>query len=439
MDNKPTKLFNKNYLLLWQGQTISRLGSSFFLIPMLLWVKDATGSGAIMGFLFSIASIPGLVLGPFGGAFADRYSRKKIIVFSDVIRGIVVIAVSALLFYEPVSTNFIIGALFVMALINSVILTGFAPAVSASIPELVPTKAVAGANSLAQLSQLISNFLGQGLGGVLYRIIGAPVLFFANGLTFLYAALSDSFVKIPQQMPEKAPEWKEEIKNFWRDVVVGFKYIIRRPGLRNTVVISAVLGFFSAPIMILLPFFVDYNLQKTEDWYGFLVGFFFLGTFIGSIFAGVVRLPPQLRMKTLIIAILIQSIGYALFGFVRNEFFALGLAVVNGVVQGYVTVNILTIVQLSTSGEIRGRVLAILTTISNILVPLATLAAGIALDYIGTNVYLIFLISGIIMTLFVLWVSLNSQFRNFLATDYSAEANNLKQQENYDQQLDNNP
>lgn len=439
MENKPTKLFNKNYVLLWQGQTISRLGSSFFLIPMLLWVKDATGSAAIMGFLFSIASIPGLILGPFGGAFADRYSRKKIIVFSDVIRGLVIIAVAALLFYEPVSTNFIIGALFIMALINAVILTGFAPAVSASIPELVPTKAVAGANSLAQVSQLISNFLGQGLGGVLYRVIGAPVLFFINGLTFLYAALSDSFVKIPQKMPEKAPEWKEEINNFWQDVVKGFRYIITRPGLRDTVVISAVLGFFSAPIMILLPFFVEYNLGKTEDWYGFLVGFFFLGTFIGSIFAGAVRLPPQIRGKTLIVAILIQSIGYALFGFVQNEYLALLLAVVNGVVQGYVTVNILTIVQISTSGEIRGRVLAILTTISNILVPLATLVAGIALDFIGKNVYLIFLVSGIIMTVFVIWASFNSQFRHFLATDYSAEAENLAKPEHNDQQLDYNP
>jgi DHA3 family tetracycline resistance protein-like MFS transporter len=191
--------------------------------------------------------------------------------------------------------------------------------------------------------------------------------------------------------------------------------------------------------MILLPFFVEYNLQKSEDWYGFLVGFFFLGTFIGSIIAGAFRLPPQLRGKALIAAILTQSIGYAFFGFVQNEYLALGLAIINGIAQGFITVNILTIVQLSTHGEIRGRVLAILTTISNILVPLATLLAGIALDFIGRNVYLIFLVSGIVMTIFVIWAMLNSQFRSFLASDYRAEAEDSTEQENYDQQLDYNP
>lgn len=416
MENQPTKLFNKNYLLLWQGQTISRLGSSFFLLPMMLWVKDATGSAAIMGFLFSIASIPGLILGPFGGAFADRYSRKKIIIGSDLIRGVVTVGVAGILYYEPFSTNLIIGALFFMALVNAVVLTVFGPAITASIPDLVPKESVAGANSLSQVSQLISNFLGQGLGGVMYRLIGTPILFFMNGMTFFYAAFSESFVTIPQEFPEKSPEWKKEIKNFWNDVVIGFQYILKRPGLRDTVIISAVLGFFSAPIMILLPFFVENNLNQTEDWYGFLVGFYFLGTFIGSIFAGVVRLRPEIRGKVLIGAILIQSIGYALFGFVTNEYVALLLALLNGVVQGYITVNILTIVQITTSGEIRGRILAILSTISNILVPLATFVAGYALDIMDKNVYLIFLFSGIVMTIFVIVVSFNPKFRAFLAS-----------------------
>ena len=419
---EPTKLFNKNYLLLWQGQTVSRLGSSFFILPMMLWVKDATGSAAIMGLLLSIASLPGLILAPIGGTFADRYSRKKIIVFSDLIRGLLTIITTGLMFFTPTSTNLIIAALFIMATANAVVMTVFGPAIQASIPELVPKAAVAGANSLSQISQLIANLLGQGLGGVLYRVIGAPVLFFVNSLTFFYAAGSDSLVTIPQKIPEKSPEWKKEFRTFFEDVWIGFKYIFKRPGLRDTVIISAILGFFSAPIMILLPFFVDEYLGQTEDWVGFMAGAYFLGIFFGTVFAGATRLPAKTRGRLLLFSIFLQAIGYALFGLVRNENVALVLALLNGIVQGYIQVNLITIVQLSTSGEIRGRILAILSMISNILVPFAAVPAGLAVDSMEGNVHLIFVISGVIMTVFILIVSFNPHFRSFLATDYKQEA-----------------
>jgi MFS family permease len=417
MDEKPTKLFNKNYLLLWQGQTVSRLGSSLFLLPMMLWVKDTTGSAAIMGLLLSIASIPGLILGPIGGTFADRYSRKKIIVYSDLFRGVLVLGVTGLLFFTPASTNIILGALFVMALVNAVLLTVFGPAITASIPDLVPKKAVAGANSLGQVSMLLSNFLGQGLGGVLYRLIGAPLVFFINSLSFFYAAGSDALVTIPQKMPEKSLHWKEEFKSFYNDVVFGFKYVFERKGLRDTVIISAVLGFFTAPIMILMPFFVDDYLHLSEDWYGYLVAVYFLGTFIGSIFAGAVHLPPNVRGKIILISIIIQSVGYALFGLVRDQYLAMVLAMLNGIVQGYITINIITIVQITTSGDIRGRIVAILSTISNILVPFAALLVGVLIDLVNQRVEIIFIVSGAIMTIFIIVLSFNPYFRQFLASD----------------------
>ena len=88
MNNSDTniKLFNKNYFLLWQGQFMSRIGSQVYLIAMIIWIKEATDSASLLGLMGFIGGIPAVIFSIIGGVFADRHSRKKIIVFTDIIQ-----------------------------------------------------------------------------------------------------------------------------------------------------------------------------------------------------------------------------------------------------------------------------------------------------------------------------------------------------------------
>ena len=86
------KLLNKNFVLLWQGQFVSRMGTQVFLIAMLAWIKDTTDSGIMLGTISAIAGAVAIALGPFCGVFADRNSRKKIIVVTDILNGILMVA-----------------------------------------------------------------------------------------------------------------------------------------------------------------------------------------------------------------------------------------------------------------------------------------------------------------------------------------------------------
>lgn len=415
---KPTKLFNKNYLLLWQSQFISSLGTQAFSMAMILWIWNTTGSATMMGLLQMFASIPAIILGPIGGAFADRFSRRRIIILSDLFRSIAVLSTTALLFLIPENTNILLAAIFITAVFNTTVYSFFGPAISASIPELVPKDRVPGANSLTQFSQQFSLIVGQGLGGTLFRLLGAPLLFLIDGITFLYAAICESFVKIPQHIPDTSGSVREEFRKFRKDILYGFKYINGVPGLRTTVLISALLTFFTAPLVLLLPVFVDNFLKVPIDWYGFIVAAFGVGILIGSILAGTIRLPPATRGRVLVFILIVQAIGYGLFGLVRNPYLATGVGFVDGVFNGFFFVMFTSILQLSTPSDIRGRVFGILATLSGILTPVALGLAGVVADLIDKNIPVIYFTSGIIMTVIIVIVSFNADFRGYLSQNF---------------------
>lgn len=421
MNQEPTKLFNRNYSLLFQGQLVSRLGSQMYAIAMVLWIKDATGSATLMGLLMMMSAIPGVLLSPIGGAIADRFSRRMILVISDLTRGLAMLVVAVLIYTMSDSINLLLGTLFVVAILTGTVTAFFRPAIAAAIPDLVPKKRVVTANSLGQLSLQLSVFFGQGLGGVLFRLLGAPFLFLINGISFLYASLSESLIK----MPEVATKEKLSLKEHWHAFVIdlkeGFRYTWKRPGLRELVFISAVINFFTIPAIVLLPFFVEDTLGVRVDWYGFILVSFGIGGLLGYLFAGIVRLPGRPRMRLMILFMIGQSILYGVLGLLPRPIFVVIVAIVAGFMGGYITVNVTTVLQLSTPSEIRGRVFGLLGMVAGGLTPIAMGLSGVVADALNQNIPLIYAVSGGIMVLLSILVAFLPQARDLLAYEAKPE------------------
>jgi MFS family permease len=231
-EKKPARLFNRNFFLLWQGQFVSQIGSQAYAIAMMLWVKHETGSASLMGFLMMVSMIPFVILGPIAGTFADHFSRRKIIIFSDILSGIPVLTLAFLMFYLPHASQFLIVCLFLVNVTLAIIRSFFNPAIAASIPDIVPREKVSAANSLNQSSVQISQFIGQGIGGYLFVLLGAPLLFLIDGITYLFSAFSESFIRIPQKIPEKKGGWLDKFKQFKADTSEGFRYVWGQTGIR---------------------------------------------------------------------------------------------------------------------------------------------------------------------------------------------------------------
>jgi MFS family permease len=263
--------------------------------------------------------------------------------------------------------------------------------------------------------------VGQSLGGILFRLWGAPLLILINGLSFLYSAVSESFVTIPQTIPDESNTWKEQVGAYKQEIVKGFFYIWNWPGMRRLFLASAFINIFSAPVIVLLPFYVEDYLKVSLDWYGFFLATYSIGLMIGSLHAGFIKMKGETRMEMMIIFMVFNSLTIALFGFVHSPIVALVVAFMAGIMSAFNSTNIATILQISTPSEVRGRVFGLLNTLSGSTVPLGMGLGGVVFDLTGQNVPLVYGSCGVIMAVLSILVSLSHEFREFLAYEAGQE------------------
>ena len=410
----PAKLLNKNFLLLWQGQFVSQLGNQVHSIAMVFWIKHATGSGTLIGTLMMLSTLPAIILGPLGGTFADRHSRRRIILISEFVSGLFVLLLAGMMFLNPDRTDLIIIWLAISYTGIGILGAAFNPAVGAAVPDLVPPGKIAAANSLTRTAQQVATLAGQGLGGVLFRILGAPLLFLFDAFSYLFSAGCTLFMKIPQKLPEKSIGFGAIYAEFKNDTIAGLRYVWSNRGLRGLIIASASINFFLAPVGVLLPFYVEDKLQSSPDWFGYMMASLGVGVVLGYLAAGTLKVAGRTRSNLIIAIIFAFSITIGILGLVASAPVALILFLLLGFLSGTAGIYTTTVLQITTPTEIRGRVFGLLGTIVGGLMPIAMGLAGVMADMAGNNVSLIFMICGGISALISLLLSMQKDFRTFL-------------------------
>lgn len=410
------KLFNRDFLLLWQGQAVSQLGSQATAIAAAFWLYETTRSGSLMGLVTMAATLPVVFLGPIGGTVADRVSRKKLIVLADLVSGLAMLAMGLALFSGRFSTQALIGLFFGVSILTGILRAFFMPAVQAAIPDLVPPDKLQGANAFNQLTIQGSLLVGQGLGGVLFRLIGAPWLFVIDAVTFMFSSLLTAFIRLPEHRAAAAAEGEEGARSGFRaDFLGGLAYLKAQRGLLGFFVAASSFNFFTAPVAILVPFYVGDVLKATPDWGGFLIAAFSLGSIVGFITFGSMRFTGRARGRFVLTMMLLSPLPLMVIGFVSSKPLALLLAGAMGVVVAGINVYIATALQATTPPEMRGRVMGMLGTLASGLVPLGSLLGGVLTDLTNQNIALVFLISGACCFLLTLLLAARPAVLEFLS------------------------
>ena len=412
----PTRLFNKNFLLLWQGQAVSFIGDELFDIILILWIKELTGSATMTGLFLAVGGFVYMAVTPLAGTFADRYSRKKIIVWTDLLQGGAMIGLALLVLFWPQSTQFILICLFIVIIFGEALNSFFGPAMIAAVPDIVPKSKLEQANSAMDVSHSVSVFLGQAMGGMLFRIVGAPIIIFFNGISFILSAFSELFIDIPQTVPKKEESFQGQMAAFRQETMAGFRYVRETVGLRQLIILMSVLNFFVAPGLVLLPFFVEDFMLVGPEWYGFLLAAAGVGAIVGSVAAGVLSLSGNAQSRIVLFSFLMQALLLGSLGMVRSPWLALLLLLLTGICEGVIGIKTTTLIQATTPSEMRGRVFALLGTLTAAIMSIGFGVAGIVADLADQNIPLVFLLSSGIAAVIILWFAAGKELRTFLST-----------------------
>lgn len=388
-------LYNHNFMLLFIGGMVSRIGSSIHYIALIWLVLDLTGKGGSAGLILVLATLPGVILGPLAGVMVDRIHRKVIIVGMDLIRGFVVLYLSFIVYTGRVSL-FYLGLTTVIIAISS---TFFNPAITATIPNLVARRKLQQANSFEYFSLNFTQIIGYALGGILIAITGVYGVFLINGISYLISAISELFIQIPKTKKEG-----EGVSTLLEDFKFGAKFLFQNKGLFSLFNLSIIINFLFSGIMAVgLPFVFKEVLLVDSNYFGLAQSIFPLGAIIGAIIMGFQK-GINNYFRLLSITIVIQTILLFLLGipilpgFLRatsmmNSYWLLLIfLLIFGLVNAICNVPISVLLQSMVPDGFRGRVFGLIGTLNQGLVPISMALVGYLLDSISTS-YLFFMAS----------------------------------------------
>lgn len=290
------KLWNKDYILLLQGNTVSTIGDLMYSVAIGYWVYEKTGSSGLMGIMSAISLFVTMFLSPFSGSIVDKVSRKWVLVGMDLMQAAVMLTIGVLAYLDKLNVPGVLIAAFLAAL-GSVF---YSPAVSTLMIDIIPHDDMVRGQSIFSSVNSLINMVGTAFSGVLVAFFGVPLIVVINGLSNLYSAISELFIHVPRTVQQGAPV---TVKTVLRDARTALGMIISDRFLKLFVPCALILNLLGAgPLTLVLPFCMEKGF--TVDMYGYLMAVWTAASLVCVVLLGVVKLSPKARFW-------VQALGFA--------------------------------------------------------------------------------------------------------------------------------
>jgi DHA3 family tetracycline resistance protein-like MFS transporter len=362
-------LRNRDFALLTTGRTVSLLGDGFFLVALAWQVYDISNVPSALSIVGVAHTLPMVLLVLVGGALADRYDRRKLMIWADLIRALSVGALGILS---------ITGAL---ELWHIIVLIGFVglgdaffnPASSAIVPDIVPDGDLAQANSLlATLRPLMIRLIGPALAGFIVALFGNGAAFLVDAGSFAVSMAAVAAIRHRNQNVEG----ERGIRQTVGQILDGLRYVRSKPWIWATLV-SAMLSLlvFLGPVEVLVPYLVRNQLLLGPE----ALGAIFAAGGVGAILMALVIGARGLPRRRVTVMFFSWGIGVALmaiYGFMTELWQGLVAAFVLNALFQLGEVIWITMLQQNVPRHLLGRVTSLDWLISLGLVPLSYAITG---------------------------------------------------------------
>lgn len=362
------KIERKNTNFLVASSTISRIGDTLFdYVNNSFLASMNVKSMVLVGVYQALENVIGALFNLFGGVIADRFRRKKIIILSDFLSGLICLCLSLIskqtwLIYAVILTNALLAFLSAFS----------TPAYNAFTKEIVEKDNITRVNSylqtLATLVKIIVPMLALGI----YHMIGIRGALSLDGLSFLLSALIVAFV---QPILEEASKTdKFSVKIILEDLVSGFHYVAKNRQIYLLIALSAGVNFFMAGYSLLLPYSNQMFPKITGNSYAMFLTAEAIGGVIGAVISGKIRYKLSTGQLMALLSIFGGFVALApVLYFLKPSIFLLALSPVgSGIFMTLFNIHSFSLVQREVASEYLGRVLGIVFTVAILFMPLGT-------------------------------------------------------------------
>ncbi|HDR7794580.1 TPA: MFS transporter [Bacillus luti] len=388
-------LKNTNFLFLWAATLFSSFALAFFTFSQTWYIAKTLNLEASLGVVFVALSVPRLIFMIVGGAVADKFPKKNIMFYSNIIRAILV---------ATILTWFIVGDVTLYTFALFALFFGLADAFFWSadgsiLPELVEKSRLTQANSLTQMTNQASVILGPVLGGILIKFSNYETIFSITILLLIIAAI------LVQKIQFTMPEQQNTDKGMFTSIKEGILYVKESPFLSTFLICSAFLNLFLiGPMQVGFPLFVKNVLHGDSLQFSYLEAAVGGGMAIGAVIVGLKNINRR-RGLFCIIMMLLSGIFFLSINFSTVLWQALLAGMFYGITIAMAIVPLMAMIQSTVKEEMMGRVMSLLMLSSMGFIPLSYAFTSLALG-IGIPIVTVMKSGAIAVIVFVLFVAI---------------------------------
>ena len=337
-----------NFRLYFIGQAVSLIGTWMQRIAVSWLVYNLTHSAFMLGLVAFAGQIPVLLLSPYAGAYVDRHSRYKTLLFTQV-ASMIQAGLLAIVVWRG---NYDVTIIILLSILLGCINAFDTPSRQSFMIVLVENKEDL-PNGIALNSSMVTlaRLLGPAVAGILLSSYGEDVCFLINFLSFLAVIISLLFMKI------NIPVRPKNTEPIWVGLREGYRYIKGNVGLRSVVLLTAAMSLLVMPYTTLLPIYAASVFKGNVTTFSWLNSISGLGALLGAVYMAT-RKPGSKYMRIIAYAALIFSVGLILFSYTKNLTLALIFLMVaeGGLLTEISASN--TYVQTHVDEHMRGRVIS---------------------------------------------------------------------------------
>ena len=400
------KLWNKDFILLLQGSAVSTIGDLMYSVAIGYWVYSQTGSSTLMGIMSAISMFVTMFCSPFSGSIVDKCNRKWVLVGMDLMQSAIMLTVGIFAYMGKLSVIGVLIAAF-LAAFGSVF---YSPAANTLMIDIIPHDDMVRGQSIFSSVNSLINMVGTAFSGVMVAFFGVPLIVVINGLSNLYSAITELFVRVPKTVQQGE---RVTVKSILRDSKSAIKSIVAEPCLRIFVPCALLLNLLAAgPLSMVLPFIMEKGFNV--DQYGYLMSVWTAASLICVVLLGAIKLKPKMRFWSMAIGFLGAEI-FMIVAYLSNQFIPMCIMVFIGAFLNSAANAIFNAsLMLALPEENRGAILGFISSASVGGTALSTVLYGILGDIFP--LYIIFTIGSAISLVPMLYLCFHPQTKKFILT-----------------------